>query len=985
MMSGKIGLCSLLVMVFMSMSPAVEAQLPQPVLRQFTTRDGLPSSQIYQVIEDRKGYLWFATDHGVARYNGYEFKVFSSAEGLSDNTVFNLFIDDKERLWMQTFSGQLFYIDKEKVKPFAFNALAKKIVGNSIPLGFFVDSLDNVYFSCNYNGEYYIDKHGKEHLVLKFVQAYPYNQVFVDEIVKGRLHTSGNKLFISSLPTYLYIRKSNGEFDSLFIEANYSGQLHAKYLRDGRLIISLSNNLFEYAKGQLRLLKRLPAQIIYLYEGKEDELWISSYNGLFKVSTKNWEILNRYLEKEFISSTVLDFESGLWVTTVNSGVFYFNDAGVNEFRLNPDLMQEALCLTKGRNIIYTGFWNGVVAEFNALGFHTTTLKNNGKYVNAMFFDEKTNRLLLSTDPPGYLLEGKYHHFISDGTKSLKGGFIRLRNGDMLNASINGLYKVKSDSLFLWAGLKQRANCVIERPDGKFILGTNSGVFLLNEQGNIIDLLHPVFKDTRTDDIESNNDQYFFATRGKGLLIAVGDSVYKVDESDGLCSNIIHRITIADNSVWCASYNGASKVTIKSYSPFRFSVSSIGYNEGLSDNEINDIAILNDTVWVAAKKSILFFDGRLSFVNTTPPYFHFTSFKVNNSDVNLNEINSLHHTSNNISIGFEALSYKSYGNIKYRYWLLNEADTFESVTSSRHVEFLSLKPGNYIFSVMVKNSSGTWTKSKESLRFTILTPYWQQAWFRFTLLILVVLLAVYFMRLRIARVREQERLRTDFNKQLVMLEIKALRAQMNPHFIFNVINSIQDYILKNDARSAQRYLTKFAKLVRSILDNSVEGEVMLEGELEANKLYVELEQQRFDDKFDFVLNVSSDVDANSLLIPSMIVQPFLENAIKHGIRHLTGNGKLSLTVERDDHNVYIYIEDNGIGRAAAIEFNKINASEHISHGSLITTRRVEAYNKAHNTSIELKVIDLFDAKGKASGTRVELLIPVKYRIKGKSFN
>ncbi|MBK7966666.1 MAG: histidine kinase [Bacteroidetes bacterium] len=527
--------------------------------------------------------------------------------------------------------------------------------------------------------------------------------------------------------------------------------------------------------------------------------------------------------------------------------------------------------------------------------------------------------------------------------------------------------------------------MIERPDGKFILGTNSGVYLLNEQGNILNLFHPIFKDTRVDDIEKSNDKYFFATRGKGLVIIVGDSAYKVDESNGLCNNIIHRIAQGENSIWCASYNGASKVIIESLSPFRFSVSSIGYNEGLSDNEINDIAILNDTVWVATKKSILFFDERSSFVNSTPPLFHFTSFKVNNFDVGLNEIGSLSHIANNISIGFEALSFKSYGKINYRYWLVNEADTFESVTSSRHVEFLSLKPGNYTFSVLVKNSSGTWTVAKESLKFTILTPFWQQWWFRLTLLFAIVLLAVYFMRLRIARVREQERLRTDFNKQLVMLEMKALRAQMNPHFIFNVINSIQDYILKNDARSAQRYLTKFAKLVRSILDNSVEGEVMLEGELEANKLYVELEQQRFDDKFEFELIISSDVDANSLLIPSMIIQPFLENAIKHGIRHLTGRGRLSLSVKRDDHTVYIYIEDNGVGRESATELNKINASEHISYGSLITSRRVEAYNKAHNTSIQLNIIDIFNELGKASGTRVELLIPVKYRIKGKAVN
>lgn len=975
------GLKGILLFVLISVSGWLFAQKPEPVLRRFSTLEGLPSSQIYQVIEDSQGYLWFATDHGVARYNGYEFKVFSSAEGLSDNTVFKLFMDSKKRVWMQTFTGQLFFVENEEVKPYKYNGIAKEIVGNAIPLGFYVDSLENVFFSCNYNGEYKIDVNGKLHLELKFVKAFPYNQVFLDEISNGNWMTSGNKLFVPTLPTYLFIRHHGTEYDSVFVDQKYSGQLFVTQLKDGRLMVSLSKYLFELKNNKLIFIEELPAPITYLYEGK-NQLWVATYLGLVKLSTKSWKRLDYYLEKEFISSVVYDFEGGLWITSVNSGVFYFNDAGMHEFVLNQDSLQEALCLATGKKGVYAGFWNGVVARFTKSGYSYNTLMKNEKYVSAMFEDVSNDRLLISMQPPGYWKNGKFVKFKSDGTASLKGDFIRLSNGEMLNASINGLYKVHGDSLFLWVSLKMRANCILETKDHQFLLGSNTGVFVLDSLGNMKDLFHPAFKGLRVDDMARDNNQYYFGTRGNGLAVASGDSIYFIDESKGLCSNIIHRIALAGNVIWCASYNGASKVTITSFHPFRFSVSSIGYNEGFSDNEINDIAVLNDTVWVATKKSVLFFDGRLSFLNVTPPLFHFTNFKINNVDVGLTALSELNYMSNNISIGFEALSYKSYGNIQYRYSLLNETDTFESVTSNRHVEFLSLKPGKYIFSVLVKNSSGTWTKVAQQLQFVILAPLWQQGWFRWLAALTIVLVSVYIMRLRIARIREQERLRTDFNKQLVMLEIKALRAQMNPHFIFNVINSIQDYILRNDARSAQRYLTKFAKLVRSILDNSVEGEVMLEGELDANKLYVELEQQRFDDKFEFELNISPDVDANSLLIPSMIVQPFLENSIKHGIRYLPGNGKLSLTVKRDDHTVFIFIEDNGIGRAAAAELNKVNASEHISYGSLITSRRVEAYNKAHNTSIQLTILDLFDEHGKASGTRVELLIPVKYRVKGK---
>ena len=954
------------------------AQKPEPVLRRFSTLEGLPSSQIYQVMEDDKGYLWFATDHGVARYSGYEFKVFSSAEGLLDNTVFKLFLDSKKRMWLQTFSGQLFYIENEKVIAYKYNSIAKRIVKNAIPLGFYVNDIGEVYFSCNYAGEFRIDTNGIEHREIEFPRVMTYNQVFVDEISEGKLLTSGNKLYVANLPTYLYTRKLNEKYDSIFVDVQFSGQVFATYLRDGRMIFAISKFIFELKNRELRLLSQVNAPVTYLYEGKNDDLWVSTYSGLYKVSTSTWEISKSYLEKEFISSTTLDFEGGLWITSINSGVYYFYDSDVSEFKLNSETLIEPMCLTRGKNCIYAGFWNGVVGRFDVNGYSAQTLSNNEIYVSAMFYDEQQDRLLISSQPPGYLKNNRYVKFKSDGTGSLKGEFIRLRNGGLINASINGLYKLENDSLFLWSILTERANCIVEYGENNFLLGSNSGVYLLDSSGTLLKLFHPFFEDVRVDDIERKGNTYFFATRGRGLIVMNQDSIFVVDEKLGLRSNIIHKITLDKNNIWCASYNGVSGVYISSFSPFKFTVRTLGFNEGLSDNEINDIAVLNDTVWVATKKSISFFDSRLSFANTKPPLFYFTNVKVNNRIVKFNHQLVLDYNANNISIGFEALSFKSYGQIKYRYWLVNESDTFESVTSSRHVDFLSLKPGKYTFSAIVSNSSGIWSDKVKSLSFTIRTPFWQEWWFRILVVSLFGLLIFYFVKLRISRIREKERLRTDFNKQLVMLEIKALRAQMNPHFIFNVINSIQDYILKNDALSAQRYLTKFAKLVRSILDNSVEGEVLLDGELDANALYVELEQQRFDDKFEFDFNVSEEVDSNSLLIPSMIIQPFLENAIRHGLRYVPENAKLSLNVHRDDHTVFIYVQDNGIGRKAAAELNKINASEHISHGSLITSRRVEAYNKAHNTSIQLTVIDLYDEFDQPSGTRVELLIPVKYR-------
>ena len=450
----------------------------------------------------------------------------------------------------------------------------------------------------------------------------------------------------------------------------------------------------------------------------------------------------------------------------------------------------------------------------------------------------------------------------------------------------------------------------------------------------------------------------------------------IDASNGLCSNIIHQLAVSEDAIWCASFNGISKVTLKDNDSTV--INNIGISEGLPNIEINDIAILNDTVWVASKNAISFFSTNTDFTNIVPPLLHFTSFTVNNIDRSISDHYQLPYQSNFINIGFEALSFKSKGKINYKYVLINETDSLVSTTTNRRVEFLSLEPGNYTLQVNAMNNSGIWSVHPARLQFTILQPFWQRWWFQLFIVLFTSALIYIIVKRRIAGVRKQEKIKTDFNKQIVLLEMKALRSQMNPHFVFNVMNSIQDYILKNDAKSAQKYLTKFARLVRLILDNSVEGEVVLQDELKAASLYVELEQQRFDYSFQFVMDVAELLEVDELLIPSMIIQPYLENSIKHGISHLEKEGKIILTVSKKEEVVLISITDNGVGRTAAAEWNKMNVREHISHGSTITANRIAAYNIAHNTHIQTTISDLMDSSGKIAGTRVEVSIPVKYK-------
>lgn len=214
-------------------------------------------------------------------------------------------------------------------------------------------------------------------------------------------------------------------------------------------------------------------------------------------------------------------------------------------------------------------------------------------------------------------------------------------------------------------------------------------------------------------------------------------------------------------------------------------------------------------------------------------------------------------------------------------------------------------------------------------------------------------------------------------QVVEKELLALRSQMNPHFLFNSLNSINDYIINEDSRLASRYLAKFSHLMRTILNNSREKLITLEEELKANKLYVEMENLRFSEQFEFEMEVDSNINTQKYLIPSMLIQPYLENAIKHGLRNSHKKGKLSLTVLEEKDNLKIIIEDNGVGRAEAERINANKKGRHQSHAMTITSDRIKLLNQIHEMDAKVEVID------KTNPTGTQIILTIKPGIKSSN--
>ncbi len=342
-----------------------------------------------------------------------------------------------------------------------------------------------------------------------------------------------------------------------------------------------------------------------------------------------------------------------------------------------------------------------------------------------------------------------------------------------------------------------------------------------------------------------------------------------------------------------------------------------------------------------------------------------------------QVLDLKHWENFLSFEFSAQSF-TLGNLtKFQYRLKN-FDDWQDANERRHANYTNVPSGEYIFQIKAANNEGIWNEEIFELPVIIATPWWAAWWFRLFAILALVYLGYRIYQYRIRQIREKERLKTEFEKKIANVEMTALLAQMNPHFLFNCLNSIDSYIIKNDSKKASEYLNNFARLIRLILQNSRSNYVSLKDELETLELYMLMESLRFRDKFQYQINIAEDIDVSNIDIPPMLIQPYIENAIWHGLMHKKNKkeGKVELSVSRQNGRLHFNIEDNGIGREAAKAIKQKHPNRgKKSMGTQITQDRIEMINKLYNLETSVATFDLENEQGEASGTRVELIIPI----------
>ena len=1034
------------------------AQAQQPSMWQLTDEDGLPSMEVYDVFQDRKGYIWFATDLGICRYNGSIFKRYATPTARSK--AMSHFTEDRDgRIWFMNFSRQIFYIEKGKdeVKEFAID----KDVNQGRLLAFALNKNADELILLNRRGVFSCNLATR-----KWKKANP--NISGNGTTWGMAQDNEGNIWYIDAKRILWKHNTEG-VPKKYLQLDKErpvGMDNIFFLGTLWAVGKKGNELYQLQNGQFkRAFKEQEAQLkdlvfTDLTRDQEGNYWLAGFDGVrcYNAQQKPYKGGLHILPGKAISRIIQDKEGNYWITTLRSGVYFMPSKDVLYYNSRNSALQDdrVNCLTSDEegNIILGGS-NGKISVFNqdkGVVFQYDTeekketegiLYDNVRkqlYVSSYgfkifkknqrirwnFFTNQTNipkvYVISSLDggiagsaPKGFTFFGKDHIVTSSSNGS---HVIRLTSRPNEKPPLNKKfrkrhnYRTNSD----WGNkdfdLKSKYPLgVLRLRNGRsrttwgdtlhnrIWTGYFDGLFYYNEDGIAHELVdkqnkHGIFALT----INQSSDGVVWVGTMEHGLYGIRDTtiVYHFNTGNGLVSNYCRVVKPDGKKVWLGTDQGIQWIDpentnvygrkiklpeineiVETSEPDEPAFQLFNRQDGLVTNEIRDLLVQGDQIWVAMTKGLLTFNKNELRINETYPPIHITGLAIWDKDAPLNENKEyeLAYDQNNLKISFQGLAYRSRGKFRYKYRMLGIDSSWTYIKSvNNFVRYPSLQPGEYEFEVKAVNEDNVESAGFDFIKVRINKHYTQTWWF-ITLIILVgvsIISAFFLLRIRHLRVE------SDIKQDLRSSQLSALKVQMNPHFIFNALNSIQEFILLNEKRLANSFLGKFADLMRLTLDMSNEQQVSLLEELNVLRLYLELEAIRFEDTFRYSIEIDSEIDAEEILIPSMLIQPYVENAIKHGLLHKKQDRRLQLRfflLEGQDL-LCCEVEDNGIGRKKSWELKTQRKTRHKSFAMSATQKRLELLNYGRKNLILISIDDLENTRGEALGTKVHLKIPIE---------
>ncbi len=939
--------------------------------KEYNVSDGMPFVQVETIVQDRNGYLWTGGYGGLSQFDGKTFKNYSKLDGLVSTTINQLCIDEKGTLWIATPKG-LNWLSNDSIK--LFSQISSSVHQlSSFPEGIFVVQDSSVSIIT--------DK--------ELIHSIPLNHPFTI----GSFAFWNDTLWYGSQKGLSYSTSPYSEFKS--VDNWEGGMVYNVSSNFNSLLIGCESGLDIWSDSSKTSISwkdgLLGGRVLKAYQKNDREWWAVTDLGVNVISVENklltFDLVNIGSNTQIrkINTFLTDSELNTWIGT-SHGLFKSTGNAFKNYTYNDGLRAGFVfdITQDSENSYWIGTRDQGVFKYNGKSFIEINQAHGLLSDEAKAIECFGDSVLIGTSKGLNLYyKGKLKSFPSSRLPINSVNVItQLRDGRVIMGGYNGITEFPDfEEHFIELPTKLGAEVwlLYEDSEGTIWIGTYQGGLFQLIDDQLINVFHEWDQpfETCLAMTEDKKGNLWVGTFEGIIRYNLKDrSIQHLTTEHGLNSNLIYTMQYDSTTdvIWIGTNQGINKLTYLDESSKDFEIISFGKDEGFTGVECNSHGCYideNGLLWFGTVNGLITFNQQLYRPNSNENFLEIPNIKLFYKDTSITNHTVLPFDQNNLTFTFKGICLTSPQQVMYRYRLKGVSNEWSPVSSFNQATFSNLDPGNYTFEVISRNNSGIWNSTPESFSFKITPPIWDTLFFKLSVVVVIVLLIITLVRYRLRRIQ----LRNSLERKLDQMKLQALRAQLNPHFIFNSLNSIQHFINSNEPREANRYLSKFAKLMRLMLDNSRRDAIPLEEDIAALQLYLELEELRFEDVFDHTIEIGPGLEHQSIDVPPMLTQPFIENAILHAFTGLKRKGHIQISYELEGPHINCIVEDDGIGRDASAKIKEKSKKRfHRSSGIHIIQDRLDTLNAYHKERLEVNVEDLFE-RDQPKGTRVTLRIPI----------
>ncbi|MCX6280328.1 MAG: histidine kinase [Bacteroidetes bacterium] len=980
------------ILAFIMLFPFGELHPQTPPFYHYKTSDGLASSTIYEIIQDRDGFIWFATMNGMSRFDGKRFTTFRTNEGLNSNSIISLVEGPNGELYIGNYEKGINVLRNGKIKNYCSQIDGKSFATSYlllVPSGkdeqkIFAYRSHGVIFSVTENKGSKLKTHS--------IITYPVNV--------NRLGLLANNDMVALTPDGLYSFKKTRLTKILIKGFPDTEAFCLANAGEGSYFIGTRGTIYKVKNNSVS--EKYPVilggnnDVCEILIDRHKNIWFSVMNkGFFLIPCGSKNIIDigvkMELENTLVNTILEDKEGNIWISTYGKGVFCLNNLYLNNYNENDGLSSNSIySIEKDKS------GKLLIGTFNGLNI----------FENGRFSHFKTNSTKTLTEYI-YNIKKSGNEFYISGAFGETGVKKTSYKGIVLNLFDRPSFCKTADGLFLFGG---SGNYILIAKSLSYKPAATHQIFIFGK-GTVINRINQIFED-------SEKNIWIASTLGLCKITGTSNSFEQWKKSffpsDAVLNSRINSI-IQDNknTIWFAGdkgignynlLNGAVK-TYKSLGVYDLaSVNSIvtdnknrlwiGSMNGLFVFDGTSVKYLNNLTGLPSDEVLtLYYDNKINILyigtsngislldlskfdsyNPSPPKVKVTGIKAGDSVYHSYDNLVFKPDQHDVYIELKALNFSSPASVKYEYkinkdWMPTDYD---------FLNFIALKNGVYTVQIRAKAQNTNWGEPC-IISFRVLPRFVETIWFDLIMIVTFMcgLFSVVNWRWRVnnSKVRNELELTERINE----LKHQALSAMMNPHFIANSLNSVQYLVNSQRYEEANNYIAMMAKLMRKNLDSAGSGFILLSEEIIRLKLYLDLEKLRFQESFSYEIILSEDVDLGSVMIPNMIIQPFVENSLWHGIIDSGNKGLLTVSFSFEDieidslicRSLIIKVTDNGIG---ITEARKNKKEDHISKGIHIIEERLRLLSTRMHLPQPIMFEDLGSQDNNSRGTEVIISLP-----------